>query len=97
MPGKTDPELIDDDAPEATAQWFEIARPAAEVLPGLIGTSAADALPKPSRRRPLSATPEEHLNIRFDADIVQSFKRTGAGWQTRLNSALRECLSTHRS
>lgn len=92
MPRKTNPELIDLDAPEADAEWFAKARPAEELLPGLVGAAAAQEMLKPKRGRPPSAAPKEHVNIRLDADIVQSFRRTGEGWQTRLNNALREWL-----
>lgn len=96
MPRKPNPESIDKDAPEATDEWFAAARPASEVLPGLVGEAAAKEMLKPRRGRPPSAAPKEHVNIRLDADIVQSFRRTGTGWQTRLNNALREWLSAHR-
>ena len=95
MPRNPNPELIDDDAPEATAEWFRKARPASEVLPELFGNSAAQDLLKPKRGRPVSASPKEHVNIRLDADVLSAFKRTGSGWQTRLNNALREWLRTH--
>ena len=92
---KPDSELIDDDAPEATDEWFERARPAKDVLPGLVGAAAAKELLKPKRGRPPAANPKEHLNIRLDADIVEAFRRTGSGWQTRLNNALRDWVKTH--
>lgn len=95
MPRKPNPELIDQDVPEATDEWFARARPAHEVLPTLLGDVAAKEILKPRRGRPPSAAPKEHVNIRLDADIVQSFRRTGDGWQTRLNNALREWLSAH--
>lgn len=95
MPRKPDPELIDDDAPEATNEWFAKARPAKELLPALLGSSAAHELLKPRRGRPLSANPKEHVNIRLDADVVSAFKSTGSGWQTRLNDALRDWLRIH--
>ena len=95
MPRKPNPELIDDDAPEASDAWFKRAQPAATVLPGLFDINAAQLLLKPKRGRPLSASPKEHLNIRLDADVVSAFKRTGSGWQTRLNNALRDWLRTH--
>ena len=93
MQRKPNAELIDDDAPEATDEWFHRARPAKDVLPGLVGKSAAQELPK--RGRPLSANPKEHVNIRLDADVLSAFKSTGSGWQTRLNNALRDWLRTH--
>ena len=92
---KPNPELLDDDAPEATDAWFSKARPAKDVLPDLVGAHAAAQMLKPRRGRPPSPQPKEHLNIRLDADVVRSFRQTGAGWQTRLNDALREWLRTH--
>jgi uncharacterized protein (DUF4415 family) len=92
MQRTTKPELVDKESPELTEQWFAKAKPAGEVLPGLVGKDIADELLKPKRGRPPIASPKEHVNIRLDADIVQAFKRKGAGWQTRMNSALREWL-----
>lgn len=95
MPRKPNPELIDDDAPEVTDDWFRKARPASDVLPKLFGKGAAEELLKPKRGRPFSASPKEHVNIRLDADVLSAFRRTGSGWQTRLNNALRDWLRTH--
>jgi uncharacterized protein (DUF4415 family) len=95
MPRKPNPEYIDSEAPEATAEWFAKARPAAEVLAGLVGKDAAKEMLKPQRGRPTLSRPKEHVNIRLDADIVGTFKGTGAGWQTRINNALRDWLKAH--
>ena len=95
MPRKPNPELIDKDAPEATDEWFAKARPAADVLPKLFGQNVAKVLLKPKRGRPFSASPKAHVNIRLDTDIVQAFKGTGSGWQTRMNNALRDWLKAH--
>jgi uncharacterized protein (DUF4415 family) len=92
MPRKANPELVDDEAPELTAEWFEKAKLASKVLPRLIGKTDAAELLKPKRGRPQLENPKEHVNIRLDADIVQAFKSKGRGWQTRVNSALREWL-----
>lgn len=89
---RTATERVDKDSPELTEQWFAKAKPASKVLPGLVGQDNAAELLKPKRGRPPLASPKEHVNIRLDADIVQAFKRKGPGWQTRLNSALREWL-----
>ena len=67
MHRKPNPELIDDDAPEATDKWFAKARPAVEVLPALFGNDTANELLKPKRGRPFSANRKEHVNIRLDA------------------------------
>ncbi len=95
MPRKPDPELIDEDAPEATDEWFDEARAAKDVLPRLVGIDAAQELLKPKRGRPRLANPKEHVNIRLDADAVHAFRSTGRGWQTRLNNALRDWLNAH--
>ena len=95
MPRKPNPELIDKDAPEATDAWFAKAQPAADVLPKMFGPNVAKELLKPKRGRPFSASPKAHVNIRLDSDIVQAFKGTGSGWQTRLNNALRDWLKAH--
>jgi uncharacterized protein (DUF4415 family) len=83
---------FDSDNPEVTQAWFARARPAADVLPGLVGEAAAKDLLASRRGRPPLGQTKEHVNIRLDADIVRSFKSTGAGWQTRLNNALRDWL-----
>lgn len=95
MPRVPNPERLDDDAPEATAEWFAKARPAGEVLAGLLGNDVAREMLKPKRGRPALAQPKAHVNIRLDADVVGAFKDSGAGWQTRINQALREWLKTH--
>ncbi|WP_027794548.1 BrnA antitoxin family protein [Paraburkholderia acidipaludis] len=47
--------------------------------------------------RPKLANPKVAVTVRYDADIVESFKASGEGWQTRMNNALREWLSTHHA
>ena len=89
------PELVDDETPEADADWFAAAKPASQVLPALLGHATSTALLERKVGRPPLATPKEHLNLRLDADVVTAFRSTGRGWQTRLNDALREWLRTH--
>lgn len=95
MPRTPRPDAVDTDNPEATKEWFDRARPARDVLPGLLGEAAAKDMLAPKRGRPPLSQTKEHVNIRLDADIVQSFRASGAGWQTRLNNALRDWLRTH--
>jgi len=45
--------------------------------------------------RPKLATPKERVTIRFDAEVVEYFKSTGKGWQTRMNDALNEWIKEH--
>lgn len=94
MPNKPNTERLDKDAPEATDAWFFQARPAAKMLGDLLGQDAAQAMLKPKRGRSVLARPKAHVNLRLDADVLDAFKETGAGWQTRVNNALREWLKT---
>jgi uncharacterized protein (DUF4415 family) len=94
MPKRPNPELIDSDNPEWTDVDFARARPAAEVLPELFGTRAAQAMLKP-RGRPRSEVVKERITIRFDADVLEAFRSTGKGWQTRMNDAMRDWVQAH--
>jgi uncharacterized protein (DUF4415 family) len=49
-----------------------------------------------ARGRPRLETPKVLLSVRYDADIVETFKATGDGWQTRMNDALRDWLKDHQ-
>jgi len=42
------------------------------------------------RGRPKSDNPKQPVTIRLDRDLVEWFKRTGDGWQTRINNELRK-------
>ncbi|WP_370643192.1 BrnA antitoxin family protein [Bordetella sp. LUAb4] len=39
---------------------------------------------------------EDATIIRFHADVIQAFKATGRGWQTRINDVLKDWLRTHQ-
>ena len=92
---KPDPELLDEENPEWTVEDFRRAKTAAEVLPELFGKRNSDAMLRPKRGRPASASPKSHINIRLDADVVEAFRASGEGWQTRINTVLKNWLKTH--
>ncbi|MEY4506341.1 MAG: hypothetical protein RL297_919 [Pseudomonadota bacterium] len=48
---------------------------------------------KRGRGRPPAAVKRPSLNMRVDADVLEAFKATGQGWQTRINAALREAVA----
>jgi uncharacterized protein (DUF4415 family) len=66
-----------DDAPQLTDDWFA----KADLYQG----------EKLVRRggRPKKSAPKEAVNIRLDPDVLAYFRRTGRGWQSRVNAALR--------
>lgn len=79
----TPTEWIDpDDAPELNDEFFERA-----------DEYVSDKLVR--RGRPKTGTPKLALTIRYDAEVVEAFKATGKGWQTRMNAALKDWLKTH--
>jgi uncharacterized protein (DUF4415 family) len=94
MSKKPNPELIDDENPEWTTEQIARSRPASEVLPQIFGVKLAKEMLK-TRGRPRSAHPKERINIRLSHEVVTHFKSSGDGWQTRIDSALKEWLRTH--
>lgn len=52
--------------------------------------------PSRGRGRPLGSGTKVATSLRLDRDLVDAFKETGEGWQTRLNDALREWATDHR-
>ena len=96
MTKKPNPELIDEDNPEWTAEDISRARPASEVLPELFGNKLAQDMLKP-RGRPRAAHPKERINIRLSHEVIEHFKFSGEGWQTRIDAALRDYISEHAS
>lgn len=72
-----------DDAPELTDDFFD----RADEYDG-------DKLIR--RGRPKAESPKLALTIRYDADVIEAFKATGKGWQTRMNAALKDWLKEHR-
>jgi uncharacterized protein (DUF4415 family) len=52
---------------------------------------------KPRGGRPKLAHPKVSVTIRYDAEIVEQFRASGDGWQTRMNDALRDWLKTHHA
>ena len=95
MSKKPNPELIDDENPEWTAADFAKARPASEVLPQIFGAKVAKEMLKP-RGRPRAEHPKERINIRLSHEVVEYFKSAGDGWQTRIDSALRQFITEHK-
>ena len=44
------------------------------------------------RGRPKSETRKAAISLRVDADVLDAFKSTGEGWQTRMNGILRAAI-----
>lgn len=85
---------VDKDNPEWSEDDFARARPAREVLPNLVGKNNAEQLLKRGPGRPPKQRLKERLTIRLDADVVEWLKKQGPGYQTRINSILREIMES---
>lgn len=71
------------DSPEWTAEDFAQARPFAEVFPEL-----AESIRR-SRGRPKIEAPKQQISLRLDSEVIEKFKATGKGWQSRINDVLK--------
>ena len=74
------------DNPELTAEDFKQARPFAEVFPDLAAGIAR------SRGRPVAESPKKQVTLRLDADVVERYRMSGRGWQSRINEDLRKAI-----
>lgn len=72
----------DPETRELSADDFEHMRPFTEVAR--------------QRGRPKSALRKEPITVRLDPDIVEFFRGSGPGWQTRMNNALAEYVDKQR-
>lgn len=44
------------------------------------------------RGRPASLARKQAISLRVDADVLERFRATGDGWQSRMNDALRKSV-----
>ena len=68
--------IDEDDAPDLSTTEFQAKFAAAPVRRG----------------RPKSALPKVSTTLRIDADVIEAFRATGPGWQSRINQVLRKSL-----
>ncbi len=45
--------------------------------------------------RPRAAVTKERITIRLSREVVEQFRASGDGWQTRVDAALKDWLKTH--
>jgi len=77
--------------PEDLAEWTEDQfRRAALYKKGKLVRPADGTLTRPGR--PQLKNPKQQVTLRLDQAVVEKFRATGAGWQTRINDALRKSL-----
>lgn len=80
----TDP----DDAPEWTEDHFRYAQLS---VGGKVVREATGTWTNPGGR-PISENPKKQVTLRLDPDVIEKFRATGKGWQSRINAELRKAL-----
>lgn len=78
MVTKPNPYLIDDENPAWSDEQLERA-----IL------RRAEGVKSIGQRGLQKAPTKQALTLRLDKDVIEKFKATGAGWQSRMNEALR--------
>lgn len=81
------PVVVDDDNPEWTKRDFARARPGSEVLPAKFLKTFKR---KPGRPKGSTTSTKSLVSLRLDNDVLEKFRATGPGWQSRINEALRK-------
>ena len=89
MSKRPNPEMIDVENPELTEEWFKRATPFSALPEPL------QAVLSPRSRGPQNKLLKERISIRLSPEVVTTFRASGAGWQTRLDAALKDWLKTH--
>jgi uncharacterized protein (DUF4415 family) len=73
------------DPHEPTDEQFAQAKPFAEMFPELAASIRRT-------RGKQKAPTKELISLRVDRDVVAAYRATGAGWQGRMNAALRKAI-----
>lgn len=76
------------DSPPLTKEELAQAKPFSEVFPDL-----ADKMRKNIGGRPPLDRPKKAVSIRLDQDVIDKFKASGPGWQSRINEVLKRSVA----
>ena len=79
---------MDGEVRQLTAKDMAKFRPTTEVL-------SQSLRKKLGVRGPQKAPIKERITIRLSREVVEQFRESGEGWQTRVDAALREWLKSH--
>lgn len=85
----------DVDNPEWTEADFANARPANAVFDPATFAALVSLRKRPGERGQQKTPTKQATTIRLSPEVMQAFKSTGRGWQTRIDAALKDWLKTH--
>ena len=84
--------------PEVAAFEAALLRSMEQVARGEGRVTTANQIETRKAGRPVGSVkqdPKVSTTIRLSPDVVQAFRATGSGWQTRIDAALQDWLKTH--
>ncbi len=80
----------DGEVRELTEEDFKNAVPFS-ALPGSLQTTLRGLKGRGKQQSPTKVS----TTVRFDREVLDAFRTTGRGWQSRMNGALKEWLKEH--
>ena len=88
----TDKPLIDEhgDVREITSEDLKNFRPIREVMSPKFFEAMGELIRM--RGRPKQPETKQAVSLRLSRDVIEHFKKGGAGWQTRIDQALRDMV-----
>ena len=87
--------LIDEDGEvrELTLEDMKLFKPMGEVFPGIVEACREGRL---KVRGPQKAPTKERVALRLFREVVDCFRATGTGWQTRIDGELVKVVHKHK-
>ena len=81
--------------PKEKAAWAKVVVVKEGGYPAVKAALAAKR--KQGERGPQRSPTKQSVSIRYSPEVLEYFKASGAGWQTRMNDALRDWVANHIS
>jgi len=83
---------------ESRTDWAKVDAMTEEELEASIAADPDDVHEEPDWTTLIKGLPpmKKHINIRLDADVLDWFKATGRGYQTRINNFLRAYVESRK-
>jgi uncharacterized protein (DUF4415 family) len=83
---KVDAHVIRPEEYEEAPEWTDEMLDRADLMDG------DRVIRRGKRGRPRLDAPKEQVTLRIDHDVLEGYRATGQGWQSRINEALRKSL-----
>ena len=83
----------DADNPPLSNEQLAALRPAEKIVPEVVKAHRRGGIKR--RRGPQKAPTKKRITIRLSPEVVEHFRATGKGWQSRVDEALREYIREH--